>query len=94
MRKHSHNSTTSRRPIQRSPPSVGGSLAMLLAVFAIAVGSLLAIEYPVGVIAVLAATGAVGVVVRSLTGWLSSPSSRAASLRQRVRFGRRPRYRQ
>jgi hypothetical protein len=67
---------------------------MLLAVFAIAVGSLLAIEYPVGVIAVLAATGAVGVVVRSLTGWLSSPSSRAASLRQRVRFGRRPRYRQ
>jgi NADH:ubiquinone oxidoreductase subunit 6 (subunit J) len=72
---------------------VGGSLAMLLAVFAIAVGSLLAIEYPVGVIAVLAAAGAVGVVVRSLTGWLSSPS-RAASLRQRVRFGRRPRYRQ
>jgi len=93
MRKHSHNSTTSRRPIQRSPPSVGGSLAMLLAVFAVAVGSLLAIEYPVAVIAVLAATGAVAVVVRSLTGWLSS-SSRTASLRQRVRFGRRPRYRQ
>lgn len=65
---------------------------MLLAVFAIAVGSLLAVEYPVAVIAVLAATGAVAVVARSLTGWLSS--SRTASLRQRVRFGRRPRYRQ
>lgn len=67
---------------------------MLLAVFAVAVGSLLAIEYPVAVIAALAATGAVAVVARSLTGWLSSPSSEVVSITERVRFGRRPRYRQ